>query len=191
MDNYSDYYYKVIEKYKYFHENGIKNQPGASTFLGYSLTKWIVKIKEVIKKTNATSLIDFGCGKAFLYNNKFKIGEYEFENLSDFWDIQDIYLYDPGVENFSAYPNQKYDGVICTDVIEHIPEIDVINFIDKLFNFSHKFIFFVIATIPASKYFDDGKNIHLSLKSQAEWENIFKNFKKKYPNINQNVYFND
>ncbi len=191
MNNYSDYYYKVIEKYKYFHENGVKNQPGASTFLGYSLTRWIFEIKKVINKTNSASLLDFGCGKGFLYNNKFKVIEHEFENLSYFWNIQDIFLYDPGVEKFSAYPNQKYDGVICTDVIEHIPEGDVINFIDKLFSFSNKFIFFVIATIPATKYFDDGKNIHLSLKSQSEWENIFKNFNKKYPNINQNVYFND
>ena len=58
MDNYTDYYYKVIEKYKFFHENGIKNQPGDSTFLGYSLTKWIIKIKQVIRETNTSSLID-------------------------------------------------------------------------------------------------------------------------------------
>ena len=49
MENYSDYYYQVIEKYKIFHKNGIKNLPGDSTFLGYSLTKWIIKIKEIIK----------------------------------------------------------------------------------------------------------------------------------------------
>ena len=191
MENYSDYYYKVIEKYKIFHKNGIKNLPGESTFLGYSLTKWIVKIKEIIKINNANSILDFGCGKAFLYSNKFKIGDNEFKNLSDFWGIENIFLYDPGVEKFSTYPNKRFDGIICTDVIEHIPEKDVMNFIDELFKLSNKFIFFVIATIPASKYFDDGKNIHLTLKSQAEWENIFKDFKKKYPNINQNVYFND
>ena len=191
MENYSNYYYEVIEKYKLFHKNGVKNQPGFSTFLGYSLSKWIVKIKEIVQNNNSSSLIDFGCGKGFLYNNKFKIGEDEFENLSDFWKIQDIYLYDPGVERYSTYPNNKYDGVICTDVIEHIPEIDVINFIDKLFNLSNKFIFFVIATIPASKYFDDGKNIHLCLKNKHEWKKIFLDFKNKYPNIDQYVYFND
>ncbi len=191
MDNYSDYYYEIIEKYKLFHENGTKNQPGSSTFLGYSLTRWIVKIKEIIKTTNTRSLIDFGCGKGFLYNNKFKIGEDEFENLSDFWEINDIFLYDPGVERFSIYPKKKYDGIVCTDVIEHIPESDVINFIDKLFKLSDKFIFFVIATVPASKYFDDGKNIHLCLKTENEWKKIFLDFKKKYPNINQYVCFND
>ena len=51
MENYSNYYYEVIEKYKLFHKNGVKNQPGFSTFLGYSLSKWIVKIKEIVQLT--------------------------------------------------------------------------------------------------------------------------------------------
>ena len=52
MDNYSKYYYEIIEKYKSFHKNGVKNQPGFSTFLGYSLSKWIIKIKDIIKINN-------------------------------------------------------------------------------------------------------------------------------------------
>ena len=92
MDNYSDYYYQVIEKYKMFHTNGIKNQPGISTFLGYSLTKWIVNIKDIIKITKSNSLIDFGCGKAFLYKNKFKIGDEDFKNLSDFLNPKYIFI---------------------------------------------------------------------------------------------------
>mgnify|MGYP001472521852 FL=1 len=191
MNNYSDYYYQIIEKYKLFHTNGIKNQPGISTFLGYSLTKWIVNIKDIIKITKSNSLIDFGCGKAFLYKNKFKIGDEDFKNLSDFWQIQNIFLYDPGVKEFSLYPDKKYDGLVCTDVIEHIPKTDVINFIDKLFKLSNKFVFFVIATIPASKYFDDGKNIHLCLKTENEWEKIFVEFKDKYPKIEQHIYYNN
>ena len=191
MNGFSKYYYEVIKKYKAFHENGIKNQPGFSTFLGYSLTKWILKIQEIIKTNNCNSLLDFGCGKAFLYKNKFKIGDKEFTNLSDFWNLQNIYLYDPGLEEYSDYPKGKYDGIICTDVVEHIPENDILNFIDELFKLSNKFIFVVIATMPASKYFDDGKNIHLSLKDQEEWKKIFLEFKKKYPNINQYIYFNE
>ena len=77
MKKYSEYYYEVIEKYKLFHENGIKKdnkiQPGISTFLGYSISKWILKIKEIIQINKCDSLLDFGCGKGFLYKNKFKI----------------------------------------------------------------------------------------------------------------------
>ena len=90
MNGFSKYYYEVIKKYKVFHENGIKNQPGFSTFLGYYLTKWILKIQEIIKTNNCNSLLDFGCGKAFLYKNKFKIGDKEFTNLSDFWNLKNI-----------------------------------------------------------------------------------------------------
>ena len=86
---------------------------------------------------------------------------------------------------------KKYDGVICTDVVEHIPEDDVLNFIDELFKLSNKFIFIVIATIPASKYFEDGNNIHLSLKSEDKWKKIFLEFKIKYPDIDQHIYFNN
>ena len=156
MNKFSEYYYEVINKYKLFHKNGIRKgdviKPGSTTFLGYSLTKWIVKIRDIIRKDNCNSLLDFGCGKAFLYKNKFKIGDKEFSNLSDFWNVQDIYLYDPGLEEYSTYPKEKYDGTICTDVVEHIPEADVISFIDELFKLSNKFIFVVTAIRPATKY---------------------------------------
>ena len=195
MNKYSEYYYEVIEKYKLFHENGYKKDniltPGESTFLGYSLTRWILKIKEIIKINKCDSLLDFGCGKGFLYKNKFKINDQEYRNLLDCWELEDVYLYDPGVKEFSVYPVRKFDGLICTDVIEHIPERDVLQFIDNLFKLSNKFIFVVIATIPATKFFDDGNNIHLCLKTQEEWEKIFLEFKAKYPDINQYVHFNE
>tara|TARA_X000000950_G_scaffold227766_1_gene275015 strand:+ start:596 stop:1183 length:588 start_codon:yes stop_codon:yes gene_type:complete len=195
MNKYSEYYYEVIEKYKLFHENGIKkgnkSKPGESTFLGYSLSRWILKIKEIIKINKCDSLLDFGCGKGFLYKNKFKINDQEYRNLLDCWELEDVYLYDPGVKEFSVYPVRKFDGLICTDVIEHIPESDVLQFIDNLFKLSNKFIFVVIATIPATKFFDDGNNIHLCLKTEEEWKKIFLEFKAKYPEINQYVNFNE
>ena len=195
MNKYSEYYYEVIEKYKLFHENGIKKgniiKPGESTFLGYSLSKWILKIKEIIKINKCYSLVDFGCGKGFLYKNKFKINDQEYRNLLDCWELDDVYLYDPGVKEFSVYPVRKFDGLICTDVIEHIPESDILEFIDNLFKLSNKFIFVVIATIPATKFFDDGNNIHLCLKTEEEWKKIFLEFKAKYPEINQYVNFNE
>ncbi len=195
MSKYSEYYYEVIEKYKLFHENGYKKDniitPGESTFLGYSLSKWILKIKEIIKINESDSLLDFGCGKGFLYKTKFKINDQEYRNLLDCWKLDDVYLYDPGVKEFSVYPVRKFDGLICTDVIEHIPEKDILQFIDNLFKLSNKFIFVVIATIPATKVFDDGNNIHLCLKTEEEWGKIFSEFKIKYPQVNQYVYFNN
>tara|TARA_B100000963_G_C22614715_1_gene666695 strand:- start:847 stop:1422 length:576 start_codon:yes stop_codon:yes gene_type:complete len=191
MSEYSKYYYEIIDKYKKFHRNGAGKLSGEKTFAGYSLSKWIVKIKDNIKINNCDSLLDFGCGKGIYYKNRIVVGNKEYENLLNFWNIQDVYLYDPGVEKYSVYPKKKYDAVICTDVIEHIPEEDVISFIDNLFKLANKFIFVVIATIPASKYFEDGNNIHLCLKDESVWKDIFLSFRNKYPEINQYIHFND
>jgi len=188
---YSNNYYEIIEKYKNFHIKGSAKLPGSKTFLGYSLVKWVHKIREIIYSSNSKTLIDYGCGKAFLYNNKITISNQTFINIKEYWGIEDVLLYDPAVEKYSLQPVEKVDGIISTDVIEHIPEEDVIAFIDNLFKLANKFVFLVIATIPASKYFDDGKNIHLCIKTEKEWGGIFSKFKEDYPNIDQYIFFNN
>jgi hypothetical protein len=49
----------------------------------------------------------------------------------------------------------------------------------------------VVATIPASKLFEDGRNIHLTLKNADEWNIIFNEFKNKYPKIQTVLRFNE
>ena len=188
---FSDNYFEIIEKYKNFHANGTKKLSASQTFAGHSLVKWVLKIKEIIQYSNSKTIIDYGCGKAFLYNNKISIKKHPYKNLQEFWNLEDVFLYDPAVEKYSKQPSEKADGIICTDVIEHIPEEDVQAFIDNLFKLSNKFVFFVIATIPASKHFDDGRNIHLCLKTEKEWEGLFFKFRKIYPSIDQYIFFND
>ena len=114
-----------------------------------------------------------------------------YQNLADYWKIDFVQLYDPGVKEFSSYPTEKTDGIICTDVIEHIPSSDVNMFIDQLYSISTKFVFVVIATIPATKFFEDGRNIHLTIKKEQEWNEIFKNFNVKYPKIQTFLEFNN
>ena len=188
---YSQNYFEIIEKYKNFHINGTKKLTGSKTFLGYSLVKWVFKIKEIILSSNTKTIIDYGCGKAYLYNNRVNISNKVYKNLQEYWQVEKVFLYDPAVEKYSQHPTKKADGIICTDVIEHIPEEDVIAFIDNLFKLTTRFVFLVIAIMPASKYFDDGRNIHLCLKTEKEWKDIFFKFRKIYPNIDQYIFFND
>ena len=74
-------------------------------------------------------------------------------------------MYDPGVTDFSKYPTKKADGVICIDVVEHIPENDAISFIEELFKLANKFVFIVIACYPAKNTLPDGRNVHLCINS--------------------------
>jgi len=182
-NKFSENYQNLIKIYADMHNNGTIWDDAESTFDGKSLKYFFSPIKQIIDLTKSKSLIDFGCGKAKFYFNKILINEIEYNNVIEYWNIKDYYLYDPGVNNFSTYPNKKMDGVVCVDVVEHMPPVDVIDFIEDIFKLAKKFVFIVIACYLAKKKLPDGRNVHLSIKNPKEWEEIISKFKIKYPNI--------
>ena len=195
-NKFSENYQNLIKIYADFHNYGntfvgkkdeVFHQKAENIFDGKSLRHFFQPIKQVIDLTKSKSLIDFGCGKAKFYFNKITIKEIEYKNVIEYWKIQDYYLYDPGVDKFSTYPSIKMDGVICIDVVEHMPPEDVINFIEDIFKFAKKFVFIVIACYPAGKKLPDGRNVHLSIKKPGEWKKIISKIKIKYPNISPYV----
>ena len=189
--DFSERYYSIIDEYVDFHENGTGKTTGEETFIGSSLMRWVFHINNIIKATKSTSIIDFGCGKAMGYHNKITADDVLYENVQDFWKINDICLYDPGVKKYNEYPKKKADGIICTDVIEHIPPEDINKFVEELFKLANKFIFVVAATIPAEKTFKNGENVHLTIKSENEWLEIFRRFARENPNVRTFLEFNN
>jgi len=185
---YSREYQDTLEIYKKMHLKGTEYESAQNTFDGKSLRFFFNPIKQVIDLTKSNSIIDFGCGKAKYYFEEIRINNNTFNNISTFWNINDVYLYDPGVKNFSKYPTKKADGVICIDVVEHIPENDVVTFIEELFKLANKFVFIVIACYPAMKTLPDGRNVHLCIKSVRDWKNIIQDIKPKFYNISPYGY---
>ena len=191
MNSFSKNYFDYIEKYKNLHKYGNQKLTPQETFAGHSLNKWVIKIQQIIKNNQVNSIIDFGCGKGLLYKNPVKINGIKYQNILDFWKISQIQLYDPAVPEFASYPNKKADMIICTDVLEHIPEHDVNRLIDDISKLANKIIFFVISTRPASKFFEDGTNVHICLRTKEEWESVFMNFREKNQNFEYIIYFSD
>ena len=188
MNNYFSKEYKdILEVYKKLHLNGTELDSAENTFDGKSLKFFFQPIKQVIDLTKSKSVVDFGCGKAKYYFEEIFINKNSYSNITNFWNIDDVILYDPGVKDFSEYPTRKADGVICIDVVEHIPESDAITFIEELFKLANKFVFIVIACYPAKKFLPDGRNVHLCLKSSNEWRKIIKDIKPKFSNISPYV----
>ena len=165
------------------HIEGTILEDAQNTFDGKSLKYFFHPIRQIIHSTKSNSIIDFGCGKAKYYFKKVKINNITYDNIAEFWKIQKYFLYDPGVKSFSKYPSKRADGVICIDVVEHIPEQDVIKFIEEIFKLANKFIFVVIACYPAAKKLLDGRNVHLSIKKVDDWKKIILEIKVKYPHV--------
>lgn len=118
---------------------------------GTSGKKWSPMIHELAVAMQTKDILDYGCGKSTLANNlPFKIQQY-----------------DPAIQKYSTRPHPS-DIVVCTDVLEHIEPDCVDEVLDDLQSLTRKVGFFVIATRPAKKILEDGRNAHL-IQSGLDW----------------------
>jgi hypothetical protein len=195
-ENPSEEYKELVGEYINLHENGNKTIPADKMFNGISLIYYIPDLMEVVlNKEKAKSILDYGCGKGKLYSsteyntlNLDKKGRRLKDSLPNLWQLDYYDLYDPGYKEYSKLPKGKYDGVICTDVIEHIDENDCDWILDEIFSYGRKFIYLTIACYKALKTFDNGKNLHVNIQEPEYWKKKLDKLHKKYPHLN--VYVN-
>ncbi len=180
-------YYDYLNFYKQMHNSGFLLKSGESrnyknAYDGSSTLGFIKSIKKIIEKNSINSLLDYGCGKAILYENEFKIGEEKIKSLKKYWGIK-TNLYDPAYKKFSELPKGKFDLTISIDVMEHIPETDIDWVLEEIFSITNKFIFFNVACFEANALLPNGQNAHTLVKKPKWWFNKFIEFKKRYTNM--------
>jgi 2-polyprenyl-3-methyl-5-hydroxy-6-metoxy-1,4-benzoquinol methylase len=134
-------------------------------FTGKSIMDYAGQITELVYATQAKTILDYGCGKGKQYS-EFKVHER--------WGGILPYCYDVGVPKFSKRPQGQFDGVICTDVMEHIDQADVEAILADIYSFVRPqgFAFFNIACRPShgsKKKLSDGRDVHLTVKPPHWW----------------------
>ena len=160
----SQKYLSLLEEYKAMHNIS------DGMFNGRSLLKFVDIIKSYLKKNKCTSVLDYGSGKGILYTKDFSVLTKEItEPLPEYWELDSYYLYDPAYEQHSNLPDDKFDAVICTDVLEHIPEDDLGWVLEEMFSRAKKMVFLNVACFPALKKLKDGSNAHVSIFSTENW----------------------
>ncbi len=60
--------------------------------------------------------------------------------------------------------------MICTDVLEHIPEPDISWILSEQFGLATKLVFGNIASFPADKLLPNGENAHCTVRPVAWWQ---------------------
>ena len=119
---------------------------------GVSGHKYSGNILSLSQKLNTKDILDYGCGKCTLGNNlPFTINQY-----------------DPAIRCFSREP-EPADIVACTDVMEHIEPDLLENVLSHIKSKTKKLVYFLIATRPAKKTLEDGRNAHLIVKDSIYW----------------------
>jgi hypothetical protein len=141
-------------------------------FDGGSLRHYKYELNYLMSKENPASVLDYGSGKGHQYSR---------HKVHKGWktkaEISPV-LYDPCYEPFSKRPEGRYGCIICTDVLEHVPEYDLDRVLKDIFNYCalDGFVFFGVSFIKAKKILPNGKNAHATVKPPDWWsEKISKN----------------
>ena len=171
-------------------EYDLMHKASDQMFNGRSIISFVDVIKHVLRENKCKTLLDYGSGKGLLYTkdyDKVKIDNPISKPLPEFWDIDEYTLYDPGYEEHSKLPTGKFDAVVCTDVLEHVPEEDLGWVADELIDYAKKLLFLNISCLPALKKFRDGTNVHVSLFKPEEWANFLAARLRQHRNVDLNI----
>lgn len=147
-DNPSPAYTSIVEDGRKFHKR-------ARTWSGGLAVRHVVRIKNMIDRIGAKSVLDYGCGKGLQYMvTPEGTGGMMVE---DYWGVP-VYKYDPAVpadwrdsrigrNKFAGLPEvkvhqtlpegQTWDMMVCTHVLGCIPVVDLHGWVVPLF---HKII---------------------------------------------------
>lgn len=140
-----------------------------ANFHGMSLMTHKDAIGKLIRKFGVRTVLDYGCGRGDPYRGPHKVWRD--------WGLKwfDIWLYDPAFPQHEKAPppSRKFDLVICSDVLEHVPEADVDEFIKTLY--SHGGVVWAsVCCRPAKKTFPQtGENLHVTIRPFQWWDGMF------------------
>lgn len=112
------------------------------------------RVLKLLKKLNASTVLDWGCGKGGL--------------KAALPDV-DVREYDPAIPGKDAPPDPA-DVIVCTDVLEHIEPGCLDNVLRDLARLTLKVGHVVVATQPDhTKLLPDGRNPHLIVQPAGWW----------------------
>ena len=139
----SDYYQESVQRGREFQQQN-------KSWAGYDVVKYQQCIKDLVDRYSAKTILDYGCGKGLQYQERLPYGGSAGHELPpDQWQTFDqylgvkIYCYDPCVAGFEQLPpdGTKFDGVICTQVLNSIPDADMTWVRELLESYTDKFCF--------------------------------------------------
>jgi hypothetical protein len=129
---------------------GTEFQEQNKSWAGHDVVKYQKQVKDLVDRYGAKTILDYGCGKGLQYRERLPYGGGKgIEMPEDQWQTFDeylgvtVYCYDPCVAGLEQLPPEgtKFDGVICTQVLNSIPDDDLSWVRNLLEAYSSKFCF--------------------------------------------------
>jgi SAM-dependent methyltransferase len=145
---------KYLDEYRRLH--------GEGKFPGRSMLQYVPQIADLVAKYKSKTILDYGCGEGRQWSH---------ERAQNVIGCDIPTLYDPGTAAWSARPSGKFDGVICTDVMEHVPEEELQDVVEDIADFAEQWAFISVCCRPSKLMrFQDGTNIHVTIHPFSWWK---------------------
>lgn len=118
------------------------------------------QIKDMIDKHGVKNLLDYGISSG----NQYTEGK-----LHEYLELESYTGYDPAVEKYSKRPERTFEGVLCYDVLEHVPEDSLDYVIQDVFSYAEKLAMFKMGLSHATAMLPNGENAHITVKPLEWW----------------------
>lgn len=122
---------------------------------GKNGAKLLLYIGPWINALRAKSVLDYGAGRS----------ELVYKVRSSALQVRD--RYDPAIPESSKLPLQRYDVVVCTDVLEHLDQNEIDAVLGHIRQLSDNAVF-VVSTGVAKTVLPSGENAHATVQN-ADW----------------------
>jgi|TARA_Y100000034_G_scaffold128412_1_gene182939 2-polyprenyl-3-methyl-5-hydroxy-6-metoxy-1,4-benzoquinol methylase len=117
-------------------------------------------VMELFSAFDATTILDYGCGKGTLKMSLMASGFPEVAAR--------MQEHDPAIPSKDHTPDPA-DIVVCSDVLEHVEPACLDEVLDDLQRLTRLATFVLVSTIPAEKELTDGRNTHLIIEPSQWW----------------------
>jgi SAM-dependent methyltransferase len=188
MKSYIQEYKSIFEGGKFIRKGQEITLKDYAAFDGGGIRSLIDTILTIIADKKSVTILDFGCGTAIHWHKHTLVNKTKSLMTVLGEKVQGFYRYDPAVDIYSKKPTTKFDLVVCSDVLEHIPDSELQNFIDEASSYvdTGGTLMFSVSTSPSNNSFLSGENMHINIKSPDEWVQLL----KKYSTTKISVLFN-
>ena len=166
------------------HGSGTSGQSAGQTFPGQVLPRHVGSVARLVDAAGARTVLDYGAGKAGAYQSlPDQAPESPVKAMPAWGEDMRVTVYDPAYPPYSEMPEGRFDGVICTDVLEHIAEEDIPWILQELFSHAAAFVYASVACYPAKKVLPNGENAHVCQKPPAWWDAQFRAAARAHPHV--------